>query len=27
MGLLDREFVRQFITNNPVVKKDKDGKE
>jgi len=27
MGLLDKEFVRQFLTNNPVIKKDKDGKE
>ena len=27
MGLLDNEFVRQFLTNNPVIKKDKDGKE
>ena len=27
MGVLDREFVRQFLTNNPKVEKDLNGKE
>ena len=27
MGVLDKEFIRQFLTNNPKVEKDENGKE
>ena len=27
MGVLDREFIRQFLTNNPEIEKDLNGKE
>ena len=27
MGVLDKEFVRQFLTNNPIIEKDINGEE
>ncbi len=27
MGVLDKEFVRQFLTNNPKIEKDINGEE